>query len=96
VTRSSVFTLSFLLLWCAIATWESHHAFTACGAGEGWRIAYWLLHAVALGAPLLAWRHMASHGGMRGVDGAGVWLALLTYVPLSVAMRLVGLCTAAR
>jgi hypothetical protein len=96
VTRSSIFALSFLLLWCAIATWESHQAFTVCGAGEGWRIAYWLIHAVALAAPLFAWRHIACHGGGPGVDVVLVWLALLTYVPLTVAMRLVGLCTMAR
>ena len=83
-------TWLFAVLWFGLAAWQSYRAFSGCATVGGWMPAYWALLAVSLTVPFVAVRRI--HAGEQLPRDASLTLVLLTYVPLTIAMRLVESC----
>ena len=84
----------FAAIWLAIAAGQSYRSFTRCADVSGWATAFWLLHAASLAAPLIAIRRARQREGRPQTQPFDVPLAfaLLTYLPVTIAMRLVETC----
>jgi hypothetical protein len=84
-------------LWCVLAVWQSYRGFTRCEA-SGWASVFWGLLVLALAAPVLAMAYVERGADTRRDDilDSSVTLALLGYVPVLIAMRLIELCLSSR
>jgi hypothetical protein len=86
----------FATAWFVIAAIQSYRSFGRCPVTSGWTAALWSLHVTMLLMPLLVTRLAQTNdraGGTRSFD-AVPGLALLTYVPVAIAMRLLEICAA--
>jgi hypothetical protein len=84
-------------LWCVLAVWQSYRSFARCEA-SGWAGVFWALLVLALAAPILTMAYTTRNRDIRRdlVLDPAVTLALLGYVPVVIAMRLVELCISSR
>ena len=96
--RTKTSATMFAGLWFGLAAAQSARGFSTCQDESGWVAAYWGMHAVLLIAPLWAVRRVVGESetpAPRSFDAA-LGLALLTYVPMTIAMRLLEICTTSR
>ena len=86
------------LLWCGLASWQSYRGYARCGDAGPWGPAYWALCAIALAAPLLALLRIQREElrPRRRTFDVPLAVVLMTYVPLTLAMRLVEVCGTSR
>jgi hypothetical protein len=86
----------FATVWFVLAAIQSYRSFGRCPVTSGWAVTFWSLHVAMLLAPLLVARLALRDdraGGSRSfapVPG----FALLTYIPVAIAMRLLETCVA--
>jgi hypothetical protein len=87
----------FAALWCGLAAWQTWRAFSRCETADGWAPYLWAKATLSLAAPLARpdWRSRRT-GAARQTGDAAVITALLVYVPVTIAMRLVEVCAASR
>lgn len=92
--RTKTSATLFAGFWFGLAVWQSSRGFARCDDISRWVGVYWGLHAVLLIAPLFAIRLVVAEGKARGprTFDAALGLALLTYVPIMIAMRLLEMC----
>ena len=86
----------FATFWFVLAAIQSYRSFGRCHDTSGWTSALWALHLTMLLAPLLIVR-LAEKDGRAGGSRSFApvpGLALLTYIPVVVAMRLLESCAA--
>jgi membrane associated rhomboid family serine protease len=83
--------------WCLLAVWQAARGFARCEASSAWASVFWGLQLVGLVTPLLAVVRLARRRDERGEPGfdVPVAIAVLAYVPMLIAMRLLELCLTA-
>ena len=84
----------FAIVWFVLAAIQSFRSFGRCPVTSGWTATLWSLHVAMLLAPLLVARLAPTDdraGGSRSFAPVPRF-ALLTYISVLIAMRLLEIC----
>ena len=94
VTNQRRTVLPLTILWFALATWQYARSATICTSGSSMTFVYWLLLLAALGVPLiLIVRGLGEPASGSAPPGTRLLtFALSTYVPCTLALRLIEAC----
>jgi hypothetical protein len=82
----------FAGLWFVLASVQSYRSFARCHGWSAWDLVLWGIQAALLVAPLAALARLGGPGREPSRIDPAIALALLTYVPLALAMRLMESC----
>jgi len=94
VTNRRRTVLPLTALWVVLAAWQYARSATTCTSSSSMTFVYWMLLLGALGVPLiLIAREVGEHASDTAPPGTRLLaFALSTYVPATLALRLIEAC----